>query len=258
MRKVILHNYCKMSIDFDVSRRLVDFIRSERERFSTEHNNMFGTSFSQITRYYEFLSIVFRRYKEASIAFTENTKALQATFKSGHHEMTSQQMSLHEEGVRATTALHLEIESFYLFAKILLDKVAHALEFYFGKVNRRPLDSHDDLTKNLEAYAQSKGLLITTGLFDLIRKLKEDISDHRDYQIAHEKSPRTLRATGFDEQGNTKIIGTKLYPKEGDRQNETKLLEELLTEINEYLDMITEFIQQNGNKTRLKLNTSRQ
>ena len=31
-----------------------------------------------------------------------------------------------------TTRLHLEIESFYLFAKILLDKVAHFVEFYFG------------------------------------------------------------------------------------------------------------------------------
>src|SRR5688572_10050382 len=36
------------------------------------------------------------------------------------------------------------------------------------------------------------------GLLDLATNLKRDISDFRDYQIAHHKSPRTLRGTLFD------------------------------------------------------------
>jgi hypothetical protein len=31
-----------------------------------------------------------------------------------------------------TSDLHLEIESYYLFAKIILDDVARAIEYYFG------------------------------------------------------------------------------------------------------------------------------
>src|SRR6266496_248045 len=118
---------------------LTDFISSERERFANEDNNKFAMSFSQISRCSAFLDVIIERYEEASQQFFQNTKSMQATRLPGTHPMTSEQIALHNEGVRLTLLLHLEIESFYLFAKIFLDKIAHALEFYFGQVRKKPL-----------------------------------------------------------------------------------------------------------------------
>jgi hypothetical protein len=132
----------------------------ERERFADEDNNKFAMSFSQISRYSAFLDVILKRYEDASRQLFQNTKALQETLLPGQNPVSSSQMALHEEGVRLTILVHLEIESFYLFAKILLDKVARSLEFYFGQEREKSLDSHDDLVKNFESYAGAKSLTL--------------------------------------------------------------------------------------------------
>ena len=235
--------------------RFRDFIASEREQFSNEANNTFAFCFSEIYRYFEFITIVFDRHKTYSKVFIDNFRTLQKTYKTGSHPMTESQMKLHSEGRIITTNLQLEVESFYLFAKILLDKAARAIEFYFGQTRKLPLDSHDDLTKNLESYSNARSLTILDELPHSARKLKSDVSDYRDYYIAHEKSPRITRGTGFDGAGNIKIIHSKLYPKDNDKQIQTKHLNDLMTDITNYLNLVIQFIEINKSKTALKLNT---
>jgi len=109
--------------------------------------------------------------------------------------------------------LQLEIESFYLFAKILLDKVAHFVEFYFGQGQGCSLVSQDQFVKNLPTHAALKGIKFTDRFAETMKTLKQDISDHRDYQIAHEASPKTLHGTLFDAEGKTKIFSNRLYPR---------------------------------------------
>ncbi len=232
--------------------RLTDFILSERERFGGEDNNKFAMSFSQISRYSAFRDVVLTRYEEASRQFFENTKAMRAAIVPGTRPVSSAGMTLHEEGIRLTILLHLEIETFYLFAKILLDKIAHSLEFYFGQGRRKPLDSHDDLVKNLASYAEEKGLKLPSDFMALAAVLKKDISDYRDYEIAHEKSPRRMRATIFDADGNMRIAGVSLYPTEKDQQVESKVLHDLSKDMAIYIDRVIELIGSNQNKTRLK------
>lgn len=74
-------------------------------------------SFSQVSRYYEFILVVLKRYDEASVRFLENTKALQARIRSGTHPTTAEGLQLLEEGARLNILLHLEIESFYILSK---------------------------------------------------------------------------------------------------------------------------------------------
>ena len=237
----------------DISEKLSELIGLERERFSTRHNNMFAMGFLQLVRYYEFLIIVFDRYKEVSERFVKNTQDLQATIEPGTHESTEDQLALREEARSLTTSLHLEIESFYLFAKILLDKVARGLEFYFGSAQKLSLDSHDDLVKGLERYVEVKRLILPDSFLDMAKQLKKNISDHRDYEIAHEKSPRTLHGTIFNAEGGTKIASIKLYPKERDQQVETKLLDDLLRELDGYIGKVIELVTTNRDKTNLEL-----
>jgi hypothetical protein len=141
-----------------------------------------------------------------------------------------------------------------LFAKILLDKIAHSLEFYFGQARNLSLDSHDQLAKNLISYATQKGLSLPSGFIALAGKLKTDISDYRDYEIAHEKSPRRMSATLLDNDGKMRIAGLNLYPTAKDRQIETKKLHDLLSDIDSYIRQMIELMESNQEKTRLEIN----
>src|SRR3989338_4710615 len=161
-------------------KKLSDFVSRERNRFETKHNNMFAFSFSEIHRYYEFLKIIFDRYKKVSKEYIDNTRTLQKTFLPGSHPMTDYQMKLQSIDTALSIKVQFEIESFYLFAKIFLDKTARALEFYFGQLNKKPLDSHDDLTKSLQSYAKEKNLVLTSEFLGHIGQLKQDISDFLD------------------------------------------------------------------------------
>src|SRR5438445_10352953 len=119
---------------------------------------MFAQSFSQVTKTYRYLLIILDRYDSSSRAFIKNTKAMQETIKPGKHQLTKEQERLHEQGWQLQVALEFEIDPFYIFAKMLLDKVAHALEFYFGKAPQCSLASHDKLTKCFNRYVPIKKL----------------------------------------------------------------------------------------------------
>src|SRR2546430_13789509 len=197
-------------------KKLSEFIALERYRFEGKHNNMFAFSFHEVERYYDFLEIIYVRHASAVREYLMAFNAFQQTIdkSSGSHPMTDEQMVLLEKNSRLGNIVQLEIESYYLFAKMLLDKIARALEFYFGKGNKFSLDSHDDLVKCIEEYSTAKDLVLDGNLFTLAKKLKNDISDFRDYQIAHLKSPRTVRGTTVD----GRMLLTQIYPKENDEQ----------------------------------------
>jgi hypothetical protein len=234
---------------------LITFVRTERDRFSGQHNNMFAFAFSKITRYSQFVDVILERCNAASARFLENTNAMRATMQEGNHPLTLEQLELFGQGLQLTAVLHLEVESFYLFTKILLDNIARAVEFYFGQARGRPLDSHDDLVKNLPGYAAAKGLTnLPDRLVALAAELKQDVSDYRDYEIAHEKSPRTMKATAFNLDGTgVRIASTKLYPGERDQQKESRPPDEVMLVIAEYLAAVVACITENRDRTALEL-----
>jgi len=233
--------------------KLIGFVAAHRECFKTEHGNIFATSLSKVIRHWRFLEIIHRRHTEASAAFAANTQTLiRSVPPKGRGVFTPEQAELYAAGDRLSTAVHLEVESFYLFGKILLDESAHAIEYYFGSQRNLPLDSHDDLSKNLTRYAEAKGLQIPGGFEDIIAGLRKRIADFRDSQIAHEKSPRTVRGTIADPT-DARMVTTRLYPKDNDQQVESESLAELINAIGSYVgDHLIGFIESNSAKTRLK------
>jgi len=231
------------------------FVESERNKFEIVHNNMFAFSFSQVTRYYDFLLIVRKRYEESSKLFIANFKEFQDRINKipGSHPMTPKQIRIQSAESLITTKLHLEIESFYIFAKIMLDQLSRAIELYFGQARNLTLDSHDDFCKNISRYTLKKGIIIRKKLIDSAEKLKSDISDFRDKEIAHNKKPRTVRGTMFSATGETSMMLSNIYPKLSDKQVESKHINELLSSIDNYIDEIIVFLQTNNSKTNLLL-----
>jgi hypothetical protein len=157
---------------------LSQFIVEERMRFDTRDNNLFSTSFSAIGRYHSFLQSIVERHRAASAAMMANTRAMYPPNRpSGIRQFTDAEMRLHEDAVRFQQAVQLEEESFYLFAKMLLDKVAQAVGFYFGPARGCSTKSHDDFTKCIRRYCELKGLELSDDLVAHVEHLKSDVAD---------------------------------------------------------------------------------
>lgn len=225
------------------------FVAAERMRFQLRDNNIFAQSMGQIGQYRRFLALVVGRYQMASEAFVKNTKAMQDAVVDRPQEVGPP----HDEAVALMTSLHLEIESFYLFAKILLDKMARSIEYYFGPARGLALDSHDDLVKRFTGYAEAETLTVAPGLVQRAASWKDRVSDYRDYNIAHEKSPRTLRATAFDADGRTRMVLVRLYPTDRDQQIESESPDKLLPDLDAYIQEMLGFLTMNRDRTSLEI-----
>ncbi len=228
------------------------FVESERKKFGTPYGDWFSSSFGKVIRNYQFLIIIVQRHKDESSAYVQvGQPFMSPAGKPGVHRFTDEEQSLWDEWMDLHYLVHLEIESFYLFAKILLDQIAHSLEFYFGPVRKTSLDSHHQLVKHLENFSEGNNLDIPTEFMALARELKETISDHRDYEIAHEKSPKTVHGTAI--YGNQiGITSFRVYPQsERDRTVQTEPPEELLKTIDKYLNLVMEFVKNNSDRSQL-------
>jgi hypothetical protein len=223
----------------------IPFLLDVLENCSAERATRLSVAFGHISRYFVFLHYIVERYQAVSRDYVENMKTINEMFQRGvsGDSFTKEEAAILDQGTVLHDRLHLEIESFYLFAKIFLDKVAHFLEFYFGQDRGRSLDSHDQLVKNIASYSESKGLALPTEFLELAETLKRAISDHRDYQIAHEKSPRTMYGTLYDLDGKTRITQVRLNPTDRDQQVESTPLEELLAAAERYLRIAIEIVK---------------
>lgn len=230
------------------------FLQVERERYATYDNNRFAIGGANVSRYYDYLVVILGRYEAASKALNANFEAFNASIseslkdaKSG--KLNPIEMHLLAEGDRLSTLAHLEIEAFYLFAKIFLDRLASFLEMYFGQAHRLSLVSYDKLAKNLNAYAASKGLELPEGLNDTLIYLRNHLVEFRDKQITHQHNLRILRGTGTAAEGATMSI-SHLYPKDTDAAAQSTRLHELFAVLNRYVDQIIQLITTNRSRSR--------
>jgi len=214
-------------------------------------------------RYYNFLLIVADRYKKTSEKMVSTlNKSLKLSVKlnpansSEPIPMTDEQIRLMEEANRLTTLVHLEIESFYMFAKIFLDKIALFIQNYFGTVRGISLVSHHKWVNNREKFCLAKDLTYPQGFSQSIIFLQEHICDYRDKQISHLYSQKTIKATSWGDTKQTKISSSQLYPTRTGNKVQVQSSYELpylLQAIDTYIQQLITLIESNRAKTRFGL-----
>jgi len=234
------------------------FIEGERNRYETHDGNRLAIGGANVSRYCEYLVVILGRYESASRALNANLLAFSAStsekeVKSG--TLDAEQMQRLAEGGRLSMLVHLEIEAFYVFAKVLLDRLADFVEMYFGKAHGISLASHDKLAKHLSGYAALKGLTLPPELDDTLLYLREHLIEFRDKQVTHQHNLRVLRGTGAAHEGATMLV-THLYPKPSDTDARSVRLHELSDAVNRYVDWVIELIALNRARTRLALKSS--
>jgi hypothetical protein len=238
---------------------LSEFINNERDKYITKDNNLFAISLGQALRYYDFLIIIADKYnkdgKKMISAFNKMMKLIRAQ-PSGPNLMTDEQIRLMEEENRLTTLVHLDIESFYMCAKVFLDKIALFIQNYFGTARGISLVSHHRLANGQERFRLAKDLAYPQGFSKSIIFLKEHICDYRDKQISHLYNQRIIRGTSLGDAQRTTILNTYLYPTEIDNKVQAQSsheLPELMRAIDIYIQHLITLIESNRAKTRFEL-----
>lgn len=237
------------------STRLSVFAYGERTRLPEDGVHRFVPAMGKVEKYAYFLEIVVARHQALVMQHAELAKKATAFMQpgGGRRTMSTEEVEIHWQMSSLAQLIHLEVETYYLFAKILLDKVAHFIEHAFGTVRRMPLDSHDKLTKHLKAYVSAKVLKCPNGFFDELVSLKRRISDFRDHQIAHEKSPYMTHGTvwGPSQQPRIALVA---FPSPGARSMGTDAvyseeLANLHTAIHVHIGHLIEFYELNREKS---------
>lgn len=239
---------------------LCDFIDNERKHYTGKDSNLFAFSLGQSLRYYDFLLIVFDRYKKAcGKAVSAHNKLMKPSLAQPGKEIpvTGKQMRLWVEWRQLHFLVHLEIESFYMFAKIFLDKIALFIKNYFGPEQGISLRSHDKLEKEHERFRLAKGLTYPRGFSQSIIFLKEHISDYRDKQVSHMYSQRAVKGTTWGDNKQMKITTMQLFPTGNEfKSPSSEDLSLLLQAIDTYIQQLIVLIESNRAKTKFKLSVS--
>jgi hypothetical protein len=164
-------------------------------------------------------------------------------------QLTADEMLILARRSELSARIHLEVETFYLFAKIFLDKAARFLEHCFGAVRKLSLHSHDRLVKGLDAYVAATGISVPAELSGEIRSLKDRISDFRDYQIAHEQSPYMARGTLFGAGQEPRIVLMKIPPAGSPPVSQppaqSEAIQDLMIAIDHYVGRLIELYETN-------------
>ncbi len=234
---------------------LNQFIWEHRKRFEVRDNNFFALSFSDIQRYHSFLHLIQEKFPDLyfknRINAEKNLKLIEKLKKSV--PITDELQASLDEASKISNEALFQVESFFLFSKILLDKIARSIELYFGPVRKFSLDSHDDLVKSFPKYCAVKQIEIPDSFMDISRQLKEEVSDFRDYQIAHNKSPRTLKwPIVLENPQGGRVTLAKLYPRDVDKTLDSSETSKVLSLIENYIIEVMNLLNTNTDRTALR------
>jgi hypothetical protein len=158
------------------------FLSAEAEHCSEGQLNRLFRATDTLIRYEAYLRTILVRH--ASIV--QGLKALDAGYtrilQQGGLQLTAEDSILSARRAEFTFGLAFEIETFYLFAKIYLDRIAQFLGRYFGSLRGASTKSHDQLTKNWRAFQEGHGLEVPEGFERQLIDLKDRIAEFRDDQ----------------------------------------------------------------------------
>ena len=181
-------------------RKVQAFIETFRKRTDTTTGNILAFSFSKWHRYCYFLTLIMGRAEKASANFiVDMERSLEAAKASpGQRPMTPEEIEALNNSFYLWQKLHLEIASFYIFAKVLLDRIADTFGYYFGVKWRGFGSTHNKLTLQFQEICSKIDLQVEPAdLRELLSDLRKRIVDYRTRDIEHVSDPRLLHATSW-------------------------------------------------------------
>jgi hypothetical protein len=234
--------------------RLAEFGAAECEHYPGDGRNFFSLAVSQVQRYEFFLRMILQRYGETCTEFMSAVMHLRnkgGQQGPGPYEPAAEDLALLNKIDNLSPWIQLDSESFYVFAKILLDRIAKFLEDYF-----RPARSEKDLlrgytfkgrhnviTAKFANFAAARKLFVPPAFGPLADEVREKIADFRDKHITHNDNMRVLHATAFALNGSAmprmmKSPTSSRAWEPGSKQVESIAIHALMALLDRYLDAV--------------------
>lgn len=226
------------------------FVNGERALYGTEDSNRAAFSIGQVTRYVGMAEVARQRCEHFQDLYAVHVQFMTGGLFKGSSKLSEEQRAELERGARTGQQLHMEIETYFLFTCILLDRIANCIYDFFGQEQGVRLQSHRNLKKNLERYADAKGLALPDDMIRYAKELFEEVVVYRDKNITHLKRPRAMHATLTHPEHGSRIAITALYPVDNDAQVESPIVKVVQAKVRTYVEMFIEVIQNNRGKSR--------
>jgi hypothetical protein len=222
-----------------------EFLHAEFPNFADTARNRLCHAVDPLIRYEWYVRTIFFRHgalvREFQLLDSDFQEFIAGGSRGGQPTIDQQQLLLRRGQISNNIAM--DIETFYVFAKIFLDRIAIFVEHYFGQLRGVSIHSHDKLAKNLLGFLQGHSIDASPGLQSTLSELKRRIANFRDYQIAHEQGSQTIRGTLWKPGEEPRLVMAPAHPstrKEGTVQAESESLCVLVAEIDLYIDCVRE------------------
>jgi hypothetical protein len=242
--------------------RLSQFVQERLRHPDTRVVNLLNGSLGAWQRYFSFLRIIRERYLRATVPYVEGVQAHMQGLQSpasGDGQPTVRSLTADEIleaqglGVMAA-AIHLDIESFFVFANILLDRVASTCRYYFWK---RADWNHRQLTERFTKICEQREFSLPDSELLLIpSKLHAMIVSYRNARVEHVEDPRLLFGTMWGLDKKARIAPTLLYPAIGEAetaQTPPGDIDEIMRVLELYLCSMLDFFDANAEGSILSL-----
>ena len=227
-----------------VIERLSSFAASEHLLYQWAGGNFLWLALDEIVRYRRFVEVIVGRIDDERELLNSATAAsVEGLRNYAGGPISPQQRTLDERARDAQVPVHLDIESLYLFAKVLLDRIAISIGVFFGQAQSCSLASHDSWRKSLAKYAKAKGLSLPPRFEQLVESLQTDV-EFRDKQLVHRQVGATRGTSWNMESRSAQIL---IQP---DKQSKDPVA--LVRAIDEYLDLVIVLFETNREKSHLR------
>jgi hypothetical protein len=184
---------------------------------SVEPQNVLRLSLHLWIRCCQFLEIILERHDrvvQEYRAIETRSSLFIKEFQEQQRQATPQETEDLVLQQRLMPYLHLEIESFYLFAKILLDRIADTCGYCFGVRLHRAGSTFSQL--HSKATRGDVRPPLPSLLVEQMDELRRKVTDYRSELIEHGGEPRLTRATVIRDDGVPRIYPMMRSPRPGE------------------------------------------
>jgi hypothetical protein len=165
---------------------LFSFQKAEWDRLSSHSSRDAAAlhgSFGHILRGYRYLELIHERHVPTAKHYKELLAQLIArmdpAFEGGAITYDEEMATMDADMGDLLDVAHVDLETFYLFAKIVLERVAQYVELYFGSEPKLPIRTHDKLRANFSEFAERRGLVISEGFSAAFAHVHDMVFTHQ-------------------------------------------------------------------------------
>ena len=236
-----------------VLNRLDELVAAEWKRHPNASDaNALGAPVGQVIEGYQFVRMAFARYEVSAAAFMTALTRLHDSIAGKSGSATPEQARLMEQRRMSSVTNQYEMQCFFLFSALLLDKIARLVLFYFGQAKGVSLNSHHSFLKQQTTYATRKELLVPDGLAAAQQQLQGKIVDVRDKLVTHVNNPRAAHATTFNiKKAGTGFGVTHIHPKPSDEWRQADPPDDLMPLIDQYLLLVVDLLTVNADRRHI-------